>query len=311
MAVGSDITFGCLLFGYGSKSLCGESWSHPSIIWNKLCNSYIRALGLKQNSVFSLHRLSWQVLLWKAKLWGHGERKLWSRLQWSRMGAVQQAVSEPCEHASLNLEFLLFYCCFYSHLLPSEMFCVVCCCAPIWQLSRGLAKCRGSSPVWQSTTRTDTWTAGEAVFLWYLWWVRTMAEWLTKAEGCLIKFGFTASGRDDRIWSCGYCMSTRSNITRQIKYYRQWTHLEKTTTGKRSSGKRMGKERWKWGELWLLFRDGRIQIINSLTKPDNFDFDQIVLAVFCDTVQYIVYKNVLYHTMNEYKNCSQFIIYQI
>lgn len=46
-----------------------------------------------------------------------------------------------------------------SHL--SEMFCVDCYCAPIWQPSRALVSCRGNSPVWPSSIRTDTWTAGE------------------------------------------------------------------------------------------------------------------------------------------------------
>ena len=44
---------------------------------------------------------------------------------------------------------------------PTETSCVGCCCAPIWQPSRALASCRGRLPVWPSSTRTDTWTAGE------------------------------------------------------------------------------------------------------------------------------------------------------
>lgn len=43
----------------------------------------------------------------------------------------------------------------------TETFCVDCSCAPIWQPSPALASWRGSSPVWPSSIKTDTWTAGE------------------------------------------------------------------------------------------------------------------------------------------------------
>lgn len=43
---------------------------------------------------------------------------------------------------------------------PTETCCVDCSCALIWQPSRALASCRGSSPAWPSSIRTDTWTAG-------------------------------------------------------------------------------------------------------------------------------------------------------
>lgn len=70
--------------------------------------------------LFSLLRFSWQVLLWKAELWGHRQRKLWARLQWSGMGAVQQAVSEQ---RGLKIHFD----CTYAQRFYKNLDCGGCC----------------------------------------------------------------------------------------------------------------------------------------------------------------------------------------
>lgn len=78
---------------------CMGLWSVKQVFHSckRSCNN-----GWK--TLFSFLRLSWQILLWKAELWGHGERKLWPRLRRSGMGAVQQAVSKHCDLIKLNFE---------------------------------------------------------------------------------------------------------------------------------------------------------------------------------------------------------------
>lgn len=84
-------------------------------------------LSCKWKSLLSLLRLGRPVLLWKAEFWGHRERKLWSGLQRSGMGAVQQAVRGFMKYSLIEstksfLCFIKSHTCWFSPLFSLFFF---------------------------------------------------------------------------------------------------------------------------------------------------------------------------------------------
>lgn len=151
----------------------------------------------------------------------------------------------------------------------SETFCVVCCYAPIWQPSLGLVNCRGSSPVWPSTIRTDTWTAGEAA-----WWVWATAEGLTNTEGFLLHAQEMAGF--ERVAPCSVWWSHKEWQTVKTRKVNK-CGSKKSKRKKKESESRKGEKRCQ--TVLRESADGG-RIVQPRTEPETFDRDQMVLSSY-------------------------------